>query len=60
MKKHDVLAYFKNRKIDVAKAVGISCASVSGWGEVIPERCAFLLERYTNGALKYNENLYRK
>ena len=35
MKKIDVISYFGSVG-NVAKALGISHASVSGWGEVIP------------------------
>lgn len=60
MKKTAVLKYFKNCVTDVANACGISCASVSQWGEIIPEKNALKLERVTNGKLKYKESLYRK
>ena len=43
MKKDDVVSYFGSVG-NVAKALGISHASVSGWGEVIPKGRAFEIQ----------------
>lgn len=58
MKKKDVVAYFGTQKSS-AESLGISQVAVCKWGEVIPEACALRLERITNGALSYDESLYR-
>lgn len=51
MKKADAVAHFGTHE-KLANALGISRASVSQWGEDVPELRAFQLERITNGALK--------
>lgn len=51
MKKTDVLAYFGNQE-KTAKALGLNQASISKWGEEVPMRRAFEIERITHGALK--------
>jgi len=48
--KSDVLNYFGSVKA-VAEALSIRPPSVCGWGEVIPMRRAYEIERITNGAL---------
>lgn len=60
MKKKAVLKYFGNSVTEVAKACGVSCSSVSQWGEIIPERNALKLDRLTDGKLKYKESMYKK
>ena len=59
MKKADVIAYFSNQA-KIAAVLGVARASVSQWGEVIPEKQALRLERITDGALKYDPSLYLK
>ncbi len=51
MKKQDAISYF-GTAIALAKKLGISKQSVSKWGEDIPQRRAFEIERLTDGALK--------
>lgn len=51
MKKSDVIAHFGSVGA-VAAALKIAGAAVSQWGENIPVRRAYELERITNGALK--------
>ncbi|MBW6028578.1 Cro/CI family transcriptional regulator [Klebsiella pneumoniae] len=46
MKKEDVISYFGTVG-NVAKALGISHASVSGWGEIIPKGRAFEIQALT-------------
>ena len=53
MKTSNVLYYFKN-KVNIGKALGISKSAISQWGENVPVRRAYELERITNGALSYN------
>ena len=60
MKKEAVLKYFNNCVTDVANACRVSCASVSQWGEIIPEVNALKLERATKGKLKYESKMYEK
>lgn len=59
MKKVDVISYFGSVG-NVAKALGISHASVSGWGEVIPKGRAFEIQALTEMKLKVNPELYLK
>ncbi|GHX89558.1 Cro/CI family transcriptional regulator [Vibrio cholerae] len=57
MRKSDVINYFGS-KVKTAKALGISPASITQWGEIIPESRAYQIEHITNGAL--NADHYRK
>lgn len=59
MKKDDVVSYFGSVG-NVAKALGISHASVSGWGEVIPKGRAFEIQALTSDELKVDPSLYAK
>lgn len=59
MFKSNVVAFYKNQS-GVAAALGIKPGSVSQWGNIIPEKQAFRLEKLTNGALKYDPDLYAK
>jgi transcriptional repressor of cell division inhibition gene dicB len=58
MLKTDVVRFF-GRKANVARVLKIAPASVSGWGDLIPERQAARLERLTGGALVYKPELYQ-
>ncbi len=51
MKKTDVVSYFGNT-VKVAEVLGVAQSAVSQWGEDIPPRRAFEVERITGGALK--------
>ena len=51
MKKSDAINHFKSAS-KLAKALGLTRMSVSKWGEDVPQRRAFEIERVTNGALK--------
>jgi len=55
MRKEDVLKYFGGPK-KTADALGISTASVSQWGKVIPLLRAFQIEQLTNGKLKNDDD----
>jgi len=57
MRKTDVVNHF-GFQTKIAKALLISDASVSEWGEIIPEKQAMRLERITEGELKYDPSLY--
>ncbi len=51
MKKQDAITYFGGAG-KLASALGILHSAVSQWGEDIPMRRAFELERITDGQLK--------
>ncbi|QGX91230.1 Cro/CI family transcriptional regulator [Rosenbergiella epipactidis] len=59
MKKNEVVSYFGGVG-ELAKVLGISHASVSGWSEIIPKGRAFELQAITSGKLKVNPELYVK
>ena len=59
MQKTTVICHFGDVS-KAAKAVGVSQAAVSKWGEVIPEKQAFRIERITKGALVYDPSIYEK
>ncbi len=57
MLKTTVIQFYGNQsKAAVALKVTRSC--VSAWNSLIPEKQALLLERLTEGALKYDPSLY--
>ncbi|MBR2252264.1 MAG: Cro/Cl family transcriptional regulator [Neisseriaceae bacterium] len=58
MYKQEVIEYFGS-KTKTAKALGITHSAVCYWKEIIPELSAIKLEKMTQGALKYDENLYK-
>lgn len=51
MKKKDVIEHFGGVG-KTAIALGVLQSAVSQWGENVPQRRAFEIERITNGALK--------
>lgn len=59
MKKDDVISYFGGVG-KVARALGLSHASVSGWGDVIPKGRAFEIQVITNGQLCVDLSIYAK
>lgn len=59
MKKDDVISYFGSVG-NVARALGISHASVSGWGEIIPKGRAFEIQALTEKKLHVDPSLYSK
>lgn len=59
MHKKTVIDYYGGPSA-VAKALGITPASVSMWPDLIPKGRAYELERLTNGELKANPDLYIK
>ncbi|MDF3830258.1 Cro/CI family transcriptional regulator [Pseudocitrobacter sp. 2023EL-00150] len=59
MRKLEVIEYFGGVS-KTASALGISHPAVCRWGEVIPEKQAFVIERLTKGNLKYDSSLYQK
>lgn len=59
MKKSDVVSYFGSAA-NVAKALKIARSSVSGWGELVPEKRAAKIDRMTAGVLKYDPANYEQ
>lgn len=59
MHKSEVIEHFGGVS-KTAVALGISHPAVCRWGDVIPEKQAFVIERITEGKLKYNSSLYQK
>jgi len=59
MHKTDVVKHFGGIS-KTANALGITHPAVCRWGEVIPEKQAFVIERISGGALKYDSSLYQK
>jgi len=64
MLKSDVLKYYTNpdkaATTAIADVLGISVMAVYQWGEMVPEKQAARLDRFTNGRLKYKPEHYRK
>lgn len=54
MKKQDVIDYFGSGEA-TARALGISGAAVCRWGEEIPEKQAYKVERISKGKLKVGD-----
>ena len=59
MLKKDVIQHFV-KPGKACKALNITSGAFSQWGEVIPEKQAFRLDRMTAGKLKYDPALYIK
>lgn len=59
MNKDEVISYFGGVS-NLARLLGISHASVSGWGSVIPKGRAFEIQTITDGVLKVDPALYAK
>ncbi|WP_043530431.1 Cro/CI family transcriptional regulator [Litchfieldella xinjiangensis] len=52
MKTEDAIQHFGGKKIDLAKALGLSPSAITQWGETVPPLRQFQLERITDGKLK--------
>lgn len=59
MLKESVLKFYGGTT-KAAVAIGVTHSAVCQWGEVIPQKQAFVIERITNGKLKYDPALYAK
>jgi DNA-binding transcriptional regulator YdaS (Cro superfamily) len=57
MTKTEAIKHY-GRAIDLARALGVTPAAVSTWGEIMPERQALKLERITGGVLRYDPMAY--
>jgi len=60
MRRADVIAHFGGTRAKAAKALGITEAALSLWGEVVPEGRAYKIESMTNRKLKVDPTLYSK
>lgn len=59
MLKSDVIDHFGGVS-KTASVLGISHPAVCRWGNVIPQKQAFVIERITKGKLKYDASFYQK
>ena len=59
MLKNQVVEYYGGIS-KTAIALGVTHSAVCQWGNVIPQKKAFVIERITNGKLKYDASLYQK
>ncbi|RCX05877.1 MULTISPECIES: Cro/CI family transcriptional regulator [Kosakonia] len=59
MRKKDVISFFGGTS-KTATILGITHPAVCRWGEVIPQKQAFVIERITKGKLVYDPSLYKK
>ena len=51
MKKVDALGFFKTQT-ELAEILGVSKATVSGWGELVPYHWQPVIERLTKGKIR--------
>lgn len=59
MLKNQVVEYYGGIT-KTAIALGVTHSAVCQWGNIIPQKQAFVIERITNGKLKYDASLYQK
>ncbi|MCY1894047.1 Cro/CI family transcriptional regulator [Klebsiella pneumoniae] len=59
MLKNQVVEYYGGIS-KTAIALGVTHSAVCQWGNVIPQKQAFVIERITNGKLKYDASFYQK
>jgi transcriptional repressor of cell division inhibition gene dicB len=59
MTPEQAIKHFKSAA-NVARALGISRAAVTKWGDLIPEGSAYKLESLSGGALRVDPSLYTK
>ena len=57
MFEQDAINYFGS-KSKLAKAAGVAPASVSVWGELVPEKNAMRLQLASEGVLQYDPEVY--
>ncbi|TKI02112.1 Cro/CI family transcriptional regulator [Martelella alba] len=57
MYKSDVIKFYETATA-VAAAIGVSKPTVSLWKEIIPWKYALLIEKVSNGALKFQPEHY--
>lgn len=59
MLKSEAVKHF-GTALALARALGISSASVSEWGEYVPEGRAYQLQVMTAGALRVDPSIYQR
>ncbi|HEE0042107.1 Cro/CI family transcriptional regulator [Citrobacter freundii] len=59
MFKKDAVNFFGS-KSKLAKAAGVAASSVSVWGDLVPEKNAMRLQIASDGALRYDPQVYDK
>lgn len=59
MRKDEAIKHFGTASA-LADALGIRVASVSEWGEMVPEGRAYQLQVMTAGALRVDPSVYQK
>lgn len=57
MRTEDAVAHFKT-KAEIARALGISAAAVTQWGEMVPFESAYRLFLATRGELVFDPRVY--
>jgi len=57
--KKDAVNFFGS-KSKLAKAAGVAASSVSVWGDLVPEKNAMRLQIASDGALRYDPQVYDK
>lgn len=55
----DVISHF-GTQVAIAKALGITQSTVSGWGGVVPPKYQYQLEVITEGAMRADDDLRPK
>lgn len=60
MKTSDALKYYSNSPLLLGRALGISSQAVSQWGEYVPFKRAWQLEKITNGELTIEDEFEAK
>ncbi|PWV99407.1 Cro/CI family transcriptional regulator [Mangrovibacter plantisponsor] len=59
MRKKDVIKFFGGTS-KTANMLGITHPAVCRWGDIIPQKQAFVIERITSGKLRYDPSFYKK
>lgn len=52
MKTADAIQFFGGKKIDLAKAIGVSPSAITQWGDDVPVLRQYQIERLSKGKLK--------
>jgi len=56
MKTSDAISFFGN-KVKLAEALGVTHSAICQWGDHVPPRRAYQIERLSNGKLKFDEGI---
>lgn len=57
MLKADVIKYY-GKQAEIVRVLGVSKSFVSQWEDIIPEKYALLLDKLTEGDLRYDPAAY--